>query len=179
MKIIGCTAAVAAAAVLSLLVAADATAQFGGSGRRGMRMDKGGQSAAGRPAAQENVTDVVEYRLALLQEDLNLTRDQESGWATYEDRVKALATDISRERGRAQSTISMNAVEETNHAVDIARNRLTAWEDIATAAKALYAGLTPQQKLLADQRFPSIVLLLTVGSAAGPSPRSDAPPPGK
>jgi LTXXQ motif family protein len=179
MKSMGSAAAIVVATVASLCMLTDATAQFGG-GRRGMHMDKGSQSTASRPAARENVADIVEYRLALLQEDLKLTRDQERGWAAYEDRIKALAADISRERSREQSTNSMNAVEDVNHAVDVARNRLTAWEDIAAAAKTLYDGLAPQQKTLADQRFPSIVLLLSTGSTSGgPVPRPDSPPPGK
>ena len=36
---------------------------------------------------------------------------------------------------------------------DVARNRLTAIEDIADAGKALYAALTPEQRTLADRRL--------------------------
>jgi len=166
---------------VGLFVIADAMAQLGGgmpgAGKRGARMDKGSAPGTSRPAAQENVTALIEFRLALLQEDLKLTREQERAWAAYEDRVKALAADISRERGRTQSAMSMNAMEQVNHAVDMARNRLTAWEEIASAAKALYNGLAPQQKTLADQRFPSVVLALTGGGAAVPGPKLERPLP--
>ena len=176
-------AAMVAAVVttVGLFVTADAIAQFGGGmpgggmggGRRGgARMDKGSAPGASRPAAQENVTDVIEYRLALLQEDLKLTREEERAWAAYEERVKALAADISRERARTQSAMGMKAMDQVNHAVDMARNRLAAWEDIASVAKTLYDGLTPQQQTLADERFPSIVSAL---SSSGPA-AAVAPP---
>lgn len=167
-------------AAVCLFAMAEAVAQLGGGmpggGRRGARMDKGGAPSASRPAVQENVADVMEYRLALLQEDLKLAREQERAWVAYEERVQALAADISRERARMQSFMTSNAVEQVNHAVDTARNRLTAWEEIASAAKTLYDGLNPQQKTLADQRFPSIVMALTSGGAAGPASRPDGPP---
>lgn len=59
----------------------------------------------------------------------------------------------------------MNALQQLDRAVDVARNRLTALEDIASAAKTLYGSLTPQQKSLADSRFTTIIPL-TDGSAA-------------
>jgi hypothetical protein len=116
---------------------------------------------------QESVSDLVAFRLALLQEDLKLTPEQERLWLAYQERTQALAEDISRERKRMQSAMSLNAMQQVAHAVDTARNRLTAWEDIATAARTLYDGLAPQQKELADARFPSIVAALTGGGVTG------------
>lgn len=176
----------ALAAAATLLVMADAMAQFGGipgggmGGRRGARMgagmEKGGPSGAAR-GPQESVTNLIDYRLALLQEDLNLARGQESGWLAYEERVKALAADITRERARAQNAAVSSAVDQVNHATDTARNRLAAWEDIASATKALYDILSPQQKLLADQRFPSIVHELSgISVPTDPGPKRMASP---
>ena len=122
--------------------------------------------------AQESMTELVEFRLALLQEDLKLAREQERAWVVYEERTKALAADISREHARMQSAMSMNAMQQVNHAVDTARDRLTAWEEIASAAKALYDNLTPPQKELADARFPSIVSALNADTTTGSLPRS-------
>ena len=158
----------------------DASAQFGGGGmggmggkrgaRMGMGADKGSTPKRGN---QESVANLVEYRLMLLQEDLRLTREQESGWLAYEERVKALAGDLTRERERAQSAALTSAVEQVDHATDSARNHLTAWEDIAAATKTFYASLTPQQKLLIDQRSPSIVHELSGVPVPGdPGPKS-------
>jgi hypothetical protein len=175
MKTPGLALVAAIVAAMTLVMAFDAVAQFGGGmGRRGMRMEKGNSSSS-RSTTQESVTSLVDYRLALLQEDLKLTREQESGWLTYEERIKALAGDIARERERAKSASAAisNAVEQANHAVDMARNRLAAWEEIAAATKGLYDILNPQQKSLADQRFASIVQDLSgmpvPGAAPGPS----------
>jgi hypothetical protein len=177
MKTTASSAVAAVVAALALFVSANAMAQYGGMGsnRRGMRMDRG---TAPQPKRQEeSVATLVDYRLALLQEDLKLTRDQESGWVAYEERMKALAGDIMRERERAQSAALASAIEQVNHAADSARNRLTAWEDIAAATKSFYGTLTPQQKLLIDQRLPSIVHELSGVPVPGdPGPRSMAPP---
>ena len=170
MKTTGLALIAAMTAIAGLLAVADATAQYGGmpgSGRRANHLGTGVAPSQNRPAAQESVTDLVEFRLALLQEDLKLTRDQERAWITYEERTRALATDIARERSRSQTALSMNAMQQVNHAVDHARDQLAAWEEIAPAAKALYDSLTPEQKALADARMPSIVAALTVGSPAG------------
>jgi len=179
---------VALIATLGMFAIADALAQFGGGMPGGGRMRKGGGPARERPAAQEQqgVGDLVAFRLALLQEDLKLTREQERAWTAYEERANALAADIAREQNRMRSPMSLNAMQQVNHAVDTARNRLTAWEEIAAAAKALYDGLTPQQKELADARFPSIVSALTAGGTIIAGSRSDetgnrwggGPPPG-
>ena len=181
MKTARSAVVVTLATAVALFVMIDASAQFGGGGMGGKRgarmgMDKGNASNPNR-GSQESVATLVEYRLMLLQEDLKLSRDQESGWITYEERVKALAGDITRERERAQSAALTSAVEQVSHATDSARNRLTAWEDIAAATKTFYAILTPQQKLLIDQRSSSIVHELSGVPVPGdPGPRSLAPP---
>lgn len=169
MKSIRLTALLALAALVGLIAAADATAQFGGGmpgGRgRGGGMDRGGGPARERPPMQEqqSLTDLVAFRLALLQEGLKLTREQEQAWVAYEKRTMALAEDIAREQNRLRSAMTMNAMQQINHAVDAARDRLTAWEDVASAARALYDSLTQQQKELVDARFPSIVNALIGG----------------
>jgi hypothetical protein len=179
MKTTGWAVIAATTAIVGLFAVADATAQYGGGmtggGRRANHLGTGVAPGTSRPATQENVTDLVEFRLALLQEDLKLTREQERAWIAYEERTRALAADISRERSRSQNALSMNAMQQVNHAVDHARDQLAAWEEIAPAAKALYDSLTPEQKALADARMPSIVAALTVGSPAGFFARSERP----
>jgi hypothetical protein len=118
----------------------------------------------------QGVADLVEFRLDLLREALKLTREQERAWNVYAERTRALAADIVREESRMRSALSMNGIQQVNHAVDTARDRLTAWEDIASAARTLYDNLTPDQKALADARFPSIVSALSGnGQPGGPS----------
>jgi hypothetical protein len=163
--------------VIGTFAAQDLMAQFGsgppaggmpGGGIRGERPQRGEPARPQRPAVQEDMEDVIDYRLALLQEDLKLSADQENAWRSYSDKVHFLLSDVSRERRRLQSGMSMNALQQVDHAVDVARNRLAAWEDVAGAAKTLYDRLTPQQRAMVDARFAGIVTLITDGGAANP-----------
>jgi hypothetical protein len=183
-------------------VTTQAIAQFrpGGASGGGMRGSRGGMGETDRgqrgpgeqrPAVQEDAVSVTEYRLDLLHMDLKLTPDQEPSWKSFADKVSALAADMSRERGRTQSVLQMKSMPRIDHAVDIARNRLTALEDIATAAKAFYGRLTPEQQSLADMRIAPIIPTLGLqatsgipgtgggfgpGSTPGPRDRPQSPP---
>jgi len=169
-----CGAVIAAAAL-------DALAQFPG-GSRG-RMGGGGPPSAGMPrgerfAGAADISELIEFRLQSLQEDLRLSPGQERVWEPYADRVRALAADIVRERSRARTGEQQTAPQQVDHALDVARNRLTALEDIAVSAKALYAALLPEQRLLADSRFATIVPVIagTSQASAAPDPMSRSRP---
>ncbi|HKA40925.1 MAG TPA: Spy/CpxP family protein refolding chaperone [Burkholderiales bacterium] len=163
------------------LAAQDVMAQFGsgppeggmpGGGIRGQRMQRGEPPRTQRPATEEDMENMIDYRLSLLQEDLKLSADQEGVWRSYSDKVHFLLSDITRERRRLQSGMSMNALQQVDHAVDVARNRLTAWEDVAVAAKTLYQQLTPPQRAMVDARFSSIFTPITDGGAVNPYERA-------
>ena len=165
-------------AAITAFAATDSIAQFRGGipgdgmrgGGRGGPADNDRNPRSGRdqrPAMQENSEAQVEYRLDLLREDLKLSSDQQSAWQSYADKVKALASDISRGRGRRQLAMQPNTLQQIDQAVDVARNRLTALEDIASAAKALYAALSPQQRSVADPRLATIIPAAG-GLVAGP-----------
>jgi hypothetical protein len=145
------------------IVAADASAQMGS--RRG-----GGRGGVDRSAkAQEkpqNSVDQLALILAELQEDLKLTAVQQAAWDAYVRNVEALASDVARERGRTKEVMQMKVLQRLDHAVDVARNRLTAVEDIAAAAKKLHAGLTPEQQSMAD---PRLATAITAAADSGPA----------
>jgi hypothetical protein len=61
-------------------------------------------------------------------------------------------------------------MQQMNRAVDRARNRLTALEDVSAAAKVLYEILGPEQKMLVDARFPTIVPLIAGGAQQNVAP---------
>jgi hypothetical protein len=61
----------------------------------------------------------------------------------------------------------MKSLARIDQTVDVARNRLTALEDIASAAKALYARLTPEQQSLADARLATTLPTTTVAGFGG------------
>jgi hypothetical protein len=153
-------AAVRKRAWLGLVVAAAATqalAQAGGSGRRGGRdKSSGDRSKGGADAPQP---DMLEVTLHEFYEDLKLAPAQETAWESYSDKVRALAGDISRERTRARSASQGTVLARIDRTVDAARDRLTALEDIAQAAKTLYAGLTPAQQAVCDPRLANIMAM--------------------
>ena len=59
----------------------------------------------------------------------------------------------------------------------MARDRLTAVEDIAISANSLYARLTPEQQQVADPRLANIIAIPLAGVASRPG--ADRAPPGK
>ncbi len=116
----------------------DVLAQFpGGGGRTRGGPPSGGMQRGERPAAPDNIMELIEYRLESFQDDLKLTPNQQKSWDPYADKVRALAADIVRERARAQAGTQLTAPQQINHALDVARNRLTALEDIASSAITL------------------------------------------
>ena len=147
------------------IAAADVSAQMGsrrGSGRVGP------DRAAKTQEKPQNSVDQLALILAELQEDLKLTADQQAAWDAYARNVEALASDLARERGRTKEVMQMQVLQRLDHAVDVARDRLTAVEDIAAAAKKLYAGLTPEQRSVANPR------LATATAAAADSGSANA-----
>jgi hypothetical protein len=139
------------AAALSLAATA-AAAQFG---RRGK-----GDKAGGKGGEQVNMFEVTLHEF---HEDLKLRSEQELVWGQYVDRLRALADDVSRER---RQTAQLALLQRIDRTVDVARDRLTAVEDIALAAKALYAQLTPEQREIADPRLASLILMPLAGAQA-------------
>jgi len=154
-------------AALALMVAAAATpalAQFGGRRR-------GSGEREGRPTDKdgggEPRVNTLEVTVQELHEDLKLTAEQEPLWQAYVDKVRALGNDLARERGRRPAQADVQ--QQIDRIVDAARNRLTALEDIAQAAKTLYAKLTPEQQPAADPRLANLMAMPL--AASGPAPR--------
>ena len=165
------TTIVCLCAALLVAAALDASAQFPGGGRsRGGNRGSGDMQRPERPQGPADVSELVEFRLQTFEEDLKLSPAQQKLWDPFAERVRAVAADIMRERERAkkESTSHPPAPQQIDHALDVARDRLTALEDVAASAKALYAVLLPEQKLLADSRVGTILPVIDGG----------APPPG-
>ena len=155
------------------LAATDSFAQFGSrggpggmsGGSRGGNRDQGNSqdNRNNRPVQQESDTfEQMEYRLSLLEEDLHLQPEQHASWESFAGKVRAYASDLARARARAMTPPSggdtgSGGVQHIEQAADSERNRATALDDIAAAAKTLYAGLKPDQKMLADVRIATIV----------------------
>ena len=167
------------AALALVLCVHDAGAQFGGfpgndgmhggtrGAARGERTGRGGVAMPQRPATP----DAIDDELGQLEQALNLTPGQWKAWQPYVDRVRALAADVDRERRRAPLAEKQSAVQQIDRGADVLRNRLTALEDIATAARKLYDTLTPEQKETADGRLSDMVLRLAGAPRAAAAER--------
>ena len=159
----------------------DAFAQMPGGGTRGRPGGDRQQRGEARPVPND-LANLLEYRLESMQDDLKLTPAQSRLFDAYAERVRALGEDITRERTRARTPSSpqLTAPKQIDQLLDIARNRMTALEDIAASAKALYDSLNTEQRLLADSRVATLVPLLA-GSADNsgvPDPMRQRPPAG-
>jgi hypothetical protein len=154
-------------AAITALSAPQSMAQFRGGIPGGGGMRGGGRDGAAdptknqRPALQQNTPAQTEVIMHELHEDLKLTPAQQPVWQAYADKLQALVSDLARERSRAQAAAQsreqLNALQQLDRTLDTARNRLTALEDIAAAAKTLYESLTPEQKSIADSRLATII----------------------
>ena len=126
-------------------------------------------------APPASVQGTVQYRLDLLEEDLRLRPEQSVAWATYRSRVLKLAEDMQR-ASRSALGGDLTAPKRLDRLADIARDRLTAIEDIVDAGKALYAAFTPEQKIVADRRMAVPVMVLAGVEPNASSERSLGPP---
>ena len=167
------------AALLAVLVLVPllAHAQYPGGGMPsgGGRGGAGGTPMGRAPAADsrdamrvaDDPTVQLQIQLVELAEDLKLAAAQQKAWAAYADRMRKLAGDIVRNRN-AMRFPTGPAVQQFDFLSDTLRNRLTAFEDIADAGKALYATLTPDQREVADRRLARMaVALVDPGQASG------------
>ena len=93
-----------------------------------------------------------QQRFMELEKQLELTDKQLPLWDTYRQRVDALNADLIRSP-KGTITAKDNAVQQMNRQIDLARNRLTALEDIGDAASALYRTFSPAQQKVADKLF--------------------------
>jgi hypothetical protein len=158
--------------VIATFAVLEASAQFGGGGMpgggmRGGRSRPDGGAREQRPPIQDNSPEQLEDRLGMLEEDLRLSAEQRAAWQSYADKVMALAVDAARERERGPlGGASMSSLQQLDRAVDVARNRMTALEEIALAAKTLYGALSAQQKTVADPRLATIVSAITDARSA-------------
>ena len=111
-----------------------------------------------------NLPELVNIRLSQLEEDLQFTTSQMPLWKNYRTRVVDMLEDTKR--GPRVSASETTAPKRLDALADMARNRLTAVEDIVDAGKALYASLTPAQKEVADRRL-ALPLATLTGNDAG------------
>ena len=98
--------------------------------------------------------------------------EQNAAWQSFADKTRAYAGDLARERARGMRTsyanpATTNGLQHLGQAVDAAQNRLAALQEVESAARVLYQAFSPEQKVLADMRIPTIIAPRPVGPPAG------------
>lgn len=106
--------------------------------------------------------------LSSVHDQLGLQATQEAAWQKYESAVNAYITLHYQERPVLASENDAAPVQ-IRRLVDQHSNRLAALEDIETAAKALYATLTPAQQRQANQNLLASIPVIGGGSSGGPA----------
>ena len=159
--------------MLALLAAAPAVA-YAQMGPRRRGSDKGGAGGAkGGGAPQINP---LEATLGEFETDLTLTADQQKAWDAYAEGIRALQRDIARDRAPRASDAQIDLARRLDRAADVARDRLTAVEDIVDSAKGLLKTLTPEQRTMADPRLANLIGI-SFGETCAPGARPQKPAP--
>lgn len=130
-----------------------------GGGTGGNASRSGGEMRSGTGARSMDPAQELSFQLVELEEDLKLAADQRKLYAAYADKLRQLADDMSRNRARLRYA-SGSASQQFDVLADSLRNKLTAYEDIADAGKALYGSLDSTQREIADRRLARVSLLL-------------------
>ena len=156
--------------VLLAMLSAQASAQYGGM-RRGGGPASDGERARPDAAMRRDemptmgANDQVQMQLNQVRSALRLAPEQAPGWQVYENKVVALLEDLRRGVVQPQGA---GALKQIDARVDVVRNRLTALEEIAEAAKKVYASLNDEQKTVADRMLPGTVPALYSGPTGMP-----------
>jgi hypothetical protein len=172
---------IAALALSTLLAPSISSAQMppGGGGRSHDGIGKG--RGMPTPRAEQAIVpmvplaDEVGEQLGLAREALKMSATQLPLWQEFEIRAAQLVTDLKRWKQRTRlASENIAAPLAAERQIDIARNHLTALEDLSSAMRALYAALGDSQRVTADKTLPQIVGLLVNG---GDVPAASKHPP--
>lgn len=158
-------------------LAADAAAQYpGGTGGPGGRGGMGGMGGAKGGPPQDGMRRsppadmpispgaMVQVQLDQLEDDLRMTPAQLGAWRIYADKVQKLADDMARSRLDARAAAApTDAVGQLEQIAGSARNRAMSIDEILQAARAFYATLNEDQRVIADRRLWLSVSLLATG----------------
>jgi prophage DNA circulation protein len=106
-----------------------------------------GPQAYGNPAA------AADWRLSGLKSELKITAAQESAWKTFADQTKQQADAMQKWMSDAQGNAKATASERLEQRSQIMKKQQEQMEKGTAAFKDLYAVLSPEQKVLADQHF--------------------------
>ena len=129
-------------------------------------MDRGmGTQGFGNPSA------MLEGRLASLKSELKITPAQETAWQAYAGKAKQQAEATQAWRTTMQGSTQASAPERLALRAEIMKKRQEQMEGMTSVLKDFYAALTPEQKVIADQRMGGFGPMAGRGFGGGPGGR--------
>ena len=139
----------------------------GGMGRGPGDMGAPPGRAPGGPAETSVARAAADLQMNItrLRDDLKLTNAQQILFDAYVEKITSLGDDIQRSQVTLRSTknVELASPQQFGQMIDLARNRLTAIEDIAGAGTILFESLSADQKPIADRRLAALVTPLLAG----------------
>lgn len=114
----------------------------------------GGPGAFGPGArfARGDLAAFAEKRIDDLKTELKITAAQEPAWQALTSKAKQQAQAMQANRTKMQEAAGPTPDRMAQRS-DFMKQRVAGMESMSAAMKDLYAVLTPEQKILADQRF--------------------------
>jgi protein CpxP len=110
----------------------------------------GHHGAMNKEQMQTKMADMYAKRQARLHDQLKLTAQQESAWASYQSAIKPAAH--SGPRPDRKDIAKTPAPERLAKMIDFSKQRQARMEAQLTALTAFYGQLTPEQKAVFDDR---------------------------
>jgi hypothetical protein len=136
----------------------------GGPGGMGGPPSRAPDGAAETSMAKAAAAE-LQMNITRLRDDLKLTKAQQVLFDKYVERITTLGDDIQRSQVTLRSTknVELASDQQFGQMIDLARNRLTAIEDIAEAGTILFESLSAEQKTIASSRLAALVTPLLAG----------------
>lgn len=129
-----------------------------GAGPEGCPQEKGmmrGKMSGN--AGNSDFAAAATARLDKLKTTLKINAAQEAAWQTFAGKAKQQVENMQAMHKQSQPPASppaaLSAPERMDKGIEFMKQRLTNMEAMNTALKDLYAILTPEQKVIADQHF--------------------------
>ena len=148
------TRAVAAAALMSGLIALPALAQTSAPPVSTPAPSATATAAAPAPAAQEaKHSAAVESHIAGLKKKLMITSAQEQTWDTFASVMRDNGEAIEAAVQEREATKSMDAIHDLQSYAKVAQVHADGAQKLAAAFQPVYDALSPAQKKNADMMF--------------------------
>lgn len=103
-------------------------------------------------AGRQDRAAFAQKRLAKLKSELRITPEQEAQWSAFSETVLLLMEQWKTAHQQARSA-PVSAPERIDRQIERMRQSVATFEVMGQAAKELYAGLSPEQRQIADEKL--------------------------